>query len=321
MKSGFLPVWVKVSVGAVAVLMLWLFFLNFKTITNYDDTEKDDNVENKKMSKVFSPVLPDTLMLAGEIVPLDSFDVRESLDYEVIITCYRHSRSLWIIKKAQRYFDVIEPILKEEGVPNDFKYLAVAESNLMNATSSAGAKGVWQFMKATAKSYKLEVNAYVDERYNLEKSTRAACKYLKNANTKYKSWALAAASYNLGQGNLDKQIKKQRVSNYYDLLLNPETGRYVYNILAYKIVMENPKLYGFDISDDEKYPVIPVTKVVVDSTVNDLVSFAKNFGINYKMLKYFNPWLRDKVLPNASKKKYSIIIPKKGYRDMKKLRK
>ena len=218
-----------------------------------------------------------------------------------------------IIKRANRAFPVIEPILKKYNVPDDFKYLAVAESALMNATSSAGAKGFWQFMPETAKEKGMEVNEMVDERYHLIKSTEAACKYLLEAKNKFGSWTLAAASYNGGLAGVNKQIDIQGVTNYYDLLLTEETHRYVFRILALKEIMKNPKLYGFELKDIELYQNIPTRKLDIDSSILDLASFAKNQGINYKILKIHNPWLRDKKLLNLNRKRYVLEIPTEGY--------
>ena len=205
-----------------------------------------------------------------------------------------------------------EPIkfLKQNGIPDDFKYLAVIESALVNAVSPAGARGVWQFMPETAREKGMEVTEYIDERYHLEKSTEAACKYLIAAKTKFGSWTLAAASYNGGMAGIQKQIELQKVTNYYDLLLVEETSRYVFRILALKEIMQNPKNYGFEINANDLYSPLPIQKIEIDSTINDLPSFALSKGINYKILKLYNPWLRDKKLLNLTKKKYIIELPK-----------
>jgi len=199
------------------------------------------------------------------------------------------------------------------NVPDDFKYLAVIESGLVNAVSPAGARGVWQFMPLTAKEKGMEVNDMVDERYHLEKSTEAACKYLLEAKAKFGSWTLAAASYNGGMTGVNKQIEMQQVSTYYDLLLNDETSRYVFRILALKEIMKNPDKFGFNVNLDEMYVNLPSKVITVDTTINDLATFAKAQGINYKILKIHNPWLRDKKLINQSRKKYDIVIPLSGY--------
>jgi hypothetical protein len=256
---------------------------------------------------------PTSVDFAGEETPLHISDVHERFDRELLVNANLHASTILIIKRANRAFPIIEPILKKNGVPDDFKYLAVIESALLNAVSGAGARGVWQFMPETAKEKGMEVSETVDERYHLEKSTEAACKYLISAKEKFGSWTLAAASYNGGMAGVKKQIDMQKVSTYYDLLLNDETSRYVFRILALKEIMKNPQKYGFVIDSNELYPLIPTKKVAVDSTITDLANFAKTQGINYKLLKIHNPWLRDKSLENKSKKNYTIEIPLNRY--------
>jgi hypothetical protein len=256
---------------------------------------------------------PTEVDFAGEPAPLQISDVRERLDRELLINANLDATTVLIIRRANRFFPIIEPILQENGVPDDFKYLAVIESGLMNATSPSGAKGFWQFMPDTAREKGMEVNELVDERYHLEKSTEAACKYLLAAKAKFGTWTMAAASYNGGMTGLSKRIEEQKVSNYYDLGLTDETSRYVFRILALKEIMKKPELYGFSIYPNELYPPIPTKSVEVDSTINDLTGFAQSQGINYKILKIHNPWLRDKKLLNPSKKKYEIKIPLSGY--------
>jgi membrane-bound lytic murein transglycosylase D len=256
---------------------------------------------------------PTEIDFAGEQTPLQIADVKERLDKELVINANLHSSTTLILKRANRAFPVIEPILQKYGVPDDFKYLAVIESGLVNAVSSAGARGVWQFMPDTAKEKGMEVNDYVDERYHLEKSTEAACKYLLSAKDKFGSWTLAAASYNGGMSGVNKKIEEQQVTNYYDLALTDETSRYVFRILALKEIMQNAGKYGFTLFPNELYTKIPTKKIEVDSTINNLATFALSQGINYKILKIHNPWLRDKKLHNPSKKKYEIEIPLEGY--------
>jgi membrane-bound lytic murein transglycosylase D len=256
---------------------------------------------------------PTAVDFSSEPAPLKISDVRERLERELLINANLDATTLLIIRRANRAFPIIEPILQKYGVPDDFKYLAVIESGLVNATSPAGAKGVWQFMPDTAKEQGMEVNEYVDERYNLEKSTEAACKYLLAAREKFGSWTLAAASYNGGMTGVGKRIAEQKVSNYYDLGLTDETSRYVFRILALKEIMKNPAVFGFSIYETDLYSPIPSKKIEVDSTISDLADFAKAQGINYKILKIHNPWLRDKKLLNLVKKKYEIEIPLSGY--------
>ena len=256
---------------------------------------------------------PTQMNFAQEEVPTFMADVEERLDREMVTNINYHTNTTLVIKRANKVFPVIEPILAKNGIPDDFKYLAVIESSLVNAVSPAGARGVWQFMPTTAKEKGMEVNDYVDERYDLEKSTEAACAYLKEAYAKFGSWTLAAASYNGGMAGVQRQLESQKVSSYYDVLLTEETARYVYRILALKEIMKNPQKYGFEIPAHALYSEIPVKKIEIDSSVTDLADFALSQGINYKILKIHNPWLRDKSLPNKSKKKYQIAIPTAGY--------
>lgn len=256
---------------------------------------------------------PTEVDFAGEKAPLQISDVRERLDRELLINANLDATTALIIKRANRVFPIIEPILAKYGVPDDFKYLAVIESGLVNAVSSAGARGVWQFMPETAKEKGMEVNDVVDERYHLEKSTEAACRYLLVAKEKFGSWTLAAASYNGGMNGINKRIEEQKVNNYYDLALTEETSRYVFRILALKEIMRQPAKYGFSIYSSDLYTRIPTKKVPVDSSITDLTGFAISQGINYKILKIHNPWLRDKKLVNPTKKRYEIEIPLEGY--------
>lgn len=269
--------------------------------------------KTSKENTVTDFYFPATIDFAGEVTPLDVSDVRERFDRELLVNANLHATTQIIIKRANRAFTVIEPILKKNGVPDDFKYLAVAESGLMNAVSPAGARGVWQFMPETGKQYGLEINDLVDERYHLEKSTEAACKYLLNAKEKLGSWTLAAASYNAGLAGVNRQLTFQGVDDYYDLLLNDETSRYVFRILALKQVMKEPTKYNFHLSEEDMYPVLPVKNVTITASVPDLAVFAKEQGINYKILKIHNPWMRDRKLNVASGKEYSVEIPLSGY--------
>jgi len=262
----------------------------------------------------YSPVGYNLKMdFAGEKVPTFMADVQERLDKEMITNMNYHTNTTLVIKRANKVFPIIEPILKKYGVPDDFKYLAVIESSLVNAVSPAGARGVWQFMPATAKEKGMEVSDEVDERYHLEKSTEAACKYLVSAKEKFGSWTLAAASYNGGMNGISRKIEEQEVMDYYDLLLTEETSRYVFRILALKEIMSKSEKYGFNIPNEALYYNIPTKKIVIDSSITDLAKFAKTQGVNYKILKIHNPWLRDKKLTVTTGKKYEIEIPTSGY--------
>ena len=219
-----------------------------------------------------------------------------------------------LIKKSTRYFGLIEPILKKMNIPNDFKYLSLAESGFSNVTSPIGAVGFWQFIPATAKDYGLEVNDEVDERYHIEKSTKAACMFLKESYKVYKTWSMAAASYNAGRKALNKQIERQYTDYYYDILLNEETSRYIFRIIALKLILTNPKKYGYNLSPEDFYQPIPFTEISVNKEIKDLAQFAFDKGTNYKMLKVLNPWLRDNFLTNTNGKTYVIKIPATGFR-------
>jgi hypothetical protein len=259
--------------------------------------------------KVFSLNTPTEISFAEERVPLEILDVRERLDRELLVNTYWQSQSLLFHKRANRWFPVIEPILEKNGVPDDFKYLAVIESGLTNAVSPAGATGFWQLLKETGREYGLEINNEVDERYSVEKSTEAACKYLKAAYKQYGSWSMAAASYNMGIGGLQKQKSKQKVGNYYDLLLNEETSRYLFRILAAKEILSKPGIYGFHFRPKDLYPQYRTNELVIAHDIQDLAQFALDKGTNYKVLKILNPWLRDSFLTNADKKIYIVQLP------------
>ena len=249
----------------------------------------------------------------GEKVPLHSQDIYERFDYEILKNAYWHSEMLLYFKRARKYFPIIEPILKANKIPEDFKYLAIIESGLSNVTSPAGAKGFWQIMEATAIENGLEVSSQVDERYHLEKATQAACDYLNESYRRFNSWTLVAASYNMGMNGLERRLKQQEVSSYYDLLLNSETARYVFRILAVKDIFETPKKYGFNIFESGLYEPVKIRQVKVDSSIDDLAQFAKNEGINYKILKIVNPWLKNKELKVSGEKEYYIDIPEENF--------
>ncbi len=252
-----------------------------------------------------------TYSLAGEVIPMDNLDARERLDRELSVNAYWHSSTLLHLKSGPRFFSVMEPILAEYGVPDDFKYLAVAESSLRNVTSPAGAKGVWQFMQAGAKSYGLEVNGEVDERYHLEKATRAASKYLKDLHERFGSWLLAAAAYNMGPTRLARLLEEQRAGSYFDLNINEETSRYVFRIVAIKEIFERPEDFGFQLDEEDYYPPLNDYGIVrVNKPVANWGEFAERYGTSYRMLKVYNPWLIDSRLSASGNKTYEIKIPK-----------
>ncbi|MFM7813178.1 MAG: lytic transglycosylase domain-containing protein [Flavobacteriales bacterium] len=248
---------------------------------------------------------------AGEVVPLQEADVRERIDRELLVNTYWHSNTLLSLKRANRWFPVIEPILERNGVPNDFKYLALIESGLTNVISPAGATGYWQFMPGAAVEYGLEVNDQVDERYHVEKSTEAACKYLLEAKQKFGTWTMAAASYNMGMNGTTTQINRQRQGGYYDLMLVEETARYVFRMLAMKEILSNLSEYGFHISPDDLYPPEEFVTEEVTADIPDLVAYAESKQITYRKLKLLNPWLRETFLKVAEGKSYTLKLPKR----------
>jgi len=304
------------NISLTLVLLACGYFVaqlfNYSKLSDTDNEHLGTDYMNKY--QVYALKTPTKLFFADEKVPLDRWDIKESLDRELLVNTYWQSQTLLFLKRANRYFPIIEPILKKQGVPDDFKYLALIESGLIpTVVSPAGAVGFWQFMSPTARDYKLEINKEVDERYNIEKSTRAACKYLKDSYKKFGSWALVAASYNAGRTHIHSQMKLQNAGTYYDLLLGEEPARYLFRIIAAKRIMENPQDFGFKYRDSDLYPNIPTRKIKIKGAVKNFADFAQKNGVNYKILKFFNPWLRKPYLTNKYKKEYEITLPAKGY--------
>ena len=264
---------------------------------------------NKSNYDVFSIDLPRSIEFSGEKISLNENDLKERLDRELLVNVYWQSNMFLMIKRSNKYFPIIEKILKEEGIPDDFKYLAVIESGLQNVRSPKGAKGIWQIMYNTGRELGLEVNSNVDERYNLELSTRAACKYLMKAKEKLGSWTLAAASYNRGISGIRRKLAVQQVDNYYDLLLGTETKRYMFRVLAMKMILTDPSNYGYNYNEKDLYKFEKVKNFKVDTAITNLARFSKQMGINYKILKIHNPWLIQNHLNNKSRKLYNIKIP------------
>lgn len=262
--------------------------------------------------RIVSPPIPDQPDFAGEKVPLDNFEVRERMDREFIVNTYYHSYMILSIKRANRYFPVIEPILKANNIPDDFKYVAVIESGLSNVISPAGAVGFWQFVEDTGRKYGLEINDEVDQRYDVKKSTEAACLFIKDAHDEFGNWTMAAASFNMGTNGIEKQMARQKTNNYYNLVLSDETSRYVARIIAMKTILQHPEKYNFEIGKDELYLPLPTYEVSISGSINNLADFAIAKGVNYKILKMYNPWLRDIVLTNKEGKTYTIEFPVKG---------
>lgn len=296
------------------------FFLVNATKKNDTPITKDETVKNSTIKdsiiknvsdsyEIKALKIPNYMELAGEPVPLEKADIKERMDRELLVNTYWQSNGLLLVKRAHKFFPIIEPLLAEYNLPDDFKYLALAESGLQNVTSRAGAAGFWQFMRATAKEYGLEVNKNVDERYNLEKATKMAARYLSKAKEKFGSWTLAAAAYNAGSGKINQRLREQKVTDYYDLLLNMETSRYVFRILALKEVISNPKKYGFVFDAEDLYMPTVTTDIEVTKPIINIADFAKKHNVTYKELKLANPWLREGKLNNASGKKYILKIP------------
>jgi len=294
------------STGAALIMAVFILF-GFAN-NNSGETENEVNTPDENY-KVFSLSVPDQMSFAGENVPLNIIDVKEKMDREMLVNTYWHSNTFLMVKRANRWFDVIVPILKENGIPEDFKYLSLVESGLTNVVSPAGASGFWQFMKETGRGYGLQINSEVDERYHVEKATQAACDYLNEAYVKFGSWALVAASYNMGMGGVNKKLNAQKVDSYWDLLLNKETGRYVYRILAVKEVMDNQEKYGFMIDDADLYQPYETKNIEVTGPISNLADFALEHDINYKILKTLNPWLRKSSLVNKGMHTYQVKIP------------
>ncbi len=296
-----------VGIASALIVLLLFSFMQKQKPTAEENKHYSQQIREKY--RIYSLPLPEKIDFAGEQVPLDQWDVREKLDRELLVNTYWHSNMLLCVKRAARWFPVIEPILKANEIPDDFKYLALIESGLVNVVSPAGASGYWQFMDETGKEYELEINDQIDERYHIEKSTQAACHYLRDAYDKYGSWAMAAASYNMGIGGPIRQMNKQNETTYWELLLNEETGRYVYRILAMKEILNNADKYGFVIRPSDLYDPLATRIVTVDSSITDLAIFANSFDISYKELKLFNPWLRQNYLRNKERKSYEIKLP------------
>ena len=299
----------KLSIAAIILSTLAIAGEVFIFATQKEDSEELQRRAIMADYRVYAPVIPDTLSFAGEAVPLEKFYVREALDNELVINMYRQSSTVMYFKRANRYFPIIEPILQRNGIPSDFKYLCVIESGLTNATSPAKAQGFWQFVPATAKSYGLYIDNEIDMRNDLVASTEAACKYLKSLYAKFHSWSAAAAAYNCGENGLARRFANQRQQSYYDLRLNTETSRYVFRILAMKLIMQSPQSYGYYIRRCDLYEPIPTQTVRLEGKEIDLYQFAANHDTSYKMLRLLNPWLQTDLLHNKPGRTYDILLP------------
>ena len=297
---------------SVRILALSALVITTVLLTNAISIQKITEPKNTSDTyKIKALKLPPNLNLAGERVPLEMPDIKERMDRELLVNTYWQSNGLLLIKRANKYFPILEPLLKKYGIPDDFKYLCVAESALVDETSSAGAAGFWHFMKGTGKEYGLEINKNVDERYDIEKSTKVAAAYLKKSYERFGSWSLAAAAYNAGNARVARSLKSQGVTSYYDALLPDETERYVLRIIALKEVLSHPKKYGFIFDQSDLYTMPKTRTVKVDTIITNIALFAKKFETNYKELKIHNPWLRQNKLNNKSRKMYEIKIPVK----------
>jgi len=292
---------------AVSLIIGILISFSFNNTYEISPDEYADGFEEN--IKVFAVEIPRNIKFADEKVPLNRFYVKEALERELTVNTYFHSSSIFLIKRAHRWFSIIEPILKENNIPDDFKYLAVAESGLDNVVSPSGATGFWQILKHTGREYGLEVNDDIDQRYDLELATEAACKYLNKAYEKYGDWTLVAASYNAGMNKITKELERQQEDNYYDMIFGEETGRYVYRILAIKALLEKPEDYGFYLQKKGLYKPFKLEKITIDTAINDIPAFAKSFDLSYKEFKIYNPWIRQAYLANKSGRTYTILVP------------
>ena len=298
----------------LAQRILSLLSISIITVIFYNailKTAPNPELQTHKGYKIKALKLPKGLNLAGERVPIEINDVKERMERELLVNTYWQSNGILLLKRANRYFPILEPLLAKYNLPDDFKFLALAESGFTDETSSVGAAGIWHFMRTTGKEYGLEINDNVDERYNIEKSTKVAAEYLIKAKEKLGSWTLAAAAYNVGNRGVSRRLEAQEVNNYYDVKLPDETERYIFRILALKEIITNPKKYGFVFDKEDLYTNKETRSVKVDTTISNLTQFAKEFGMNYKELKIHNPWLREHKLNNKSRRLYEIKIPLK----------
>ena len=299
----------KLSVAAIILSSLAIVGEIFIFASQKEDTEAVQQRAIMTNYRVYAPVIPDSMTFAGEQVPLDKYYVREGLDNELIVNMYRQSSTLLYFKRANRFFPIIEPILKRNNIPEDFKYLCVIESGLTNATSPAKAQGFWQFISSTGTKYGLVVNDEIDMRNDVVASTEAACKYLRSLYNRFHSWTAAAAAYNCGENGLSRRMETQGINSYYDVRLNTETSRYVYRILAMKLIMQHPQQFGYTLRQCDLYPPIPTRSVTLSGQNVDLYKFAKQNGTTYKMLRDLNPWIQTDNLKNKANKSYTIALP------------
>jgi len=286
-----------------------VFFVLGNSITERSSNVTTNSKEFPQNYKIISPEFPHNLSFAGEKIPVENFEVFERIDREILVNTYWHSATVLIIKRANRWFPLIENILRENKIPDDFKYIAAIESGLANVVSPAKATGFWQILKEPAERYGLEVNDEVDERYDVALATEAACKYLREAYNKFGSWTLTAASYNMGMAGVSRQLERQKTNTYYNLVLGEETSRYIARAVAIKEIFLNPKDFGYMIEKDDLYQPLNWNEIELNGQTINLADYALSQGVNYKTLKYYNPWLRDNTLTNRYGKTYKIKIP------------
>lgn len=303
---------VRIYTVFLAVFLTAVLFFSFSKDSEVNTKKGVFSGQNPPIAQIVESIpMGNDYTFAGESLPLNNFDVKERLERELTVNTYWHSSTVLNLKRTGRYFKMFDQIFAEEGIPDDCKYIALAESNLMNVKSPAGASGLWQFMKGSAQEYGLEVNKEVDERYHPEKATRAACKHLKKLKNKFGSWTMAAAAYNVGATKLKREAETQRSDNYYDLNLNQETSRYIFRIVAIKELVTHPLQFGYQIDKEDYYaPLDDFSVVTVEKSIENLGDFAKKYGTTYRMLKVYNPWLRSDKLTNKGHKTYYIKVPK-----------
>ncbi len=310
--SKFVKRWYR-HLLALPVFFL-LFLLCQLLYSSFHGASSDTDFKNLLFSdyKLNGVTIPKDLNFCGEKVPVENLMVKKALEKEFYVKAFDQPSTLLLHKKAARWFPMIEAILKKNGVPEDFKYVAILESGLDNSNTLLGSGGFWGLMGPVAKDYGLQVDENIDERFNIEKATEVACEIIKDAYKKYKNWTLAAAAYDLGMGALDKQLERQGTLSYYELNLNDETGMYIYRLLAFKEIISRPEAYGYKLNKREMFAPIPTNSIKVDSSISDLSLFAISQGSNYVSLKALNPWLLQNTLTNIDKKTYQILFPKKG---------
>lgn len=300
----------KILFGLAAFSVLAVLIIFSSLSPDMDKKDKSLNLPEDAVQRIRIPKIPQNLDFAGEPVPLNDTEVRERIDREILAICFWHSSIIQNIKFSRRYFPVIEELAKKHGIPDDFKYLAVTESSLRNATSVAGAKGIWQFMPETAESYNLFISKEIDERYNFYKASDAACQLLKRLKDKFGSWTLAAAAYNCGEGRVKERMSEQGGATYYDLVLPEETMRYVPRIIAMKEIMKNPAKYGYALGEEDYYEAMPkYKKVLINSSISHWPDFCKEHNITYKTLTVHNPWILGYSLNNSEGREFEVLIP------------